>query len=154
MTRGGSVAQLPLASRGRSVSFTPKAFLHPGKQPPMTPSARTALASWGALRHAAIRPLSTTRHLARKPPAQKPPILEKPAKFNPPSHPSRQARKQAPRHYGGSLSKEELEAQERKDYPTMMAPQGTWAHWFWTNKLIHVYIMTVRQRLSPPLCRA
>lgn len=114
----------------------------------MAPSARTALASWGALRYAAVRPLSTTRHLARKPlggkpPAPKPPILEKPSKYTPPSHPSRRTAKQEPRHYGGSLSKEELEAQERKDYPTMMAPPGTWAHYFWTNKLIHVYIMTV-----------
>lgn len=109
----------------------------------MVPPARTALASWGALRRAAARPLSTTRRLAKKPPAQKPPILEKPAKFNPPSHGSRLAKKQAPRHYGGPLPKEEVEAQARRDYPTMMAPEGTFAHWFWTNRLIHVYIMTV-----------
>lgn len=110
----------------------------------MAPSTRMALASWAPLRHAGVRPLSTTaRHLAKKPPAPKPPILEKPTKFSPPSHPSRRTTKQEPRHYGGSLSKEELEAQERRDYPTLMAPPGTWAHYFWTNKLIHVYIMTV-----------
>lgn len=108
----------------------------------MAPPVR--IASWGVLRHAWVRPLSTTRHLAKKPPAPKPPILEKPTKFNPPSHGSRRTTNQAPRHYERPLSKEELEEQERKDYPTMMAPPGTFAHYFWTNKLIHVYIMTVR----------
>ena len=110
----------------------------------MAPPVRTALASWGALQRAGARPLSTTRRLAKKPPARKPPVLEKPAKFNPPSHGSRRTTKQPPKHYGGSLPKEELEAQEKRDYPTMMAPPGTWAHWFWTSRLIHVYIMTVR----------
>ncbi len=113
----------------------------------MTPCARAVLTSRAALRLPAARPLSTTRSLARKPhpAAQKPPILEKPAKFNPPSHGSRLARKQAPKHYGGSLPKEELEAQATREYPTMMAPEGTWAHWFWTNRIIHVYIMTVSE---------
>ncbi|PKS06992.1 hypothetical protein jhhlp_005589 [Lomentospora prolificans] len=98
-----------------------------------------------ALRHPAIRNFSTTRLLAAKKGAPpKPLILEKPLKFNPPSHGARLPRKgRMPQHYGGSLSKDELKAQELRDYPTMLAPKGTWAHWFWTNRMIHVIITTV-----------
>ncbi|SPO03384.1 uncharacterized protein DNG_06067 [Cephalotrichum gorgonifer] len=116
----------------------------------MSPPTRLALTSWAALGGRPVsRALSTTRHLAKAPPAkkspaqQKPLILEKPAKFNPPSHGAKlPSRKRMPQHYGGALPKEELKAQETREYPTMMAPKGTWAHWFWTNRLIHVFITT------------
>ena len=98
-----------------------------------------------ALRHPVIRNFSTTRLLAAKKPAapHKPLVLEKPLKFNPPSHGSRLPKKRIPQHYGGQLSQEEIKAQDRRDYPTMMPPQGTWAHWFWTNRTIHVVITAV-----------
>jgi len=76
---------------------------------------------------------------------EKPLILEKPEKFNPPSHGTRLPKRGAmPRHYGGELPKAEIEIQKKKEYPTMMAPEGTWAHWFWTNPTIHSVIAFVR----------
>ncbi|KAF2401224.1 hypothetical protein EJ06DRAFT_529357 [Trichodelitschia bisporula] len=70
----------------------------------------------------------------------KPLVLEKPDKFRPPSHASR-PRNAAPRAFPGPpLSKEELEAQKTKKYPHMMPPEGTFMHWFLTNRMLHAYI--------------
>jgi hypothetical protein len=77
--------------------------------------------------------------------SDKPLIIEKPEKFNPPSHGTRLPKRGVmPRHYGGELPKVEVEAQKKRDYPTMMAPEGTWTHWFWTNHTIHSVIAFVR----------
>ncbi|OLN95343.1 hypothetical protein CCHL11_04764 [Colletotrichum chlorophyti] len=74
-------------------------------------------------------------------PGQKGPlILEKPTKFNPPSHGSRLPKKQLPKHYGGQLGATEARAQRTREYPGMMAPEGTWAHWFLNNRKIHIFI--------------
>lgn len=70
----------------------------------------------------------------------KPIVLEKPERFNPPSHGARLARKTTPRHYGGELSAEETQAQKVKDYPGLMAPDGTWSHWFWHSRSFHLLI--------------
>ncbi|KAI3399227.1 hypothetical protein diail_7596 [Diaporthe ilicicola] len=72
----------------------------------------------------------------------KPIVLEQPARFNPPSHGARLPRKDRPQqqHYGGSLSSEELSSQRKKEYPGLMAPQGTWAHWFWNSQGLHLSI--------------
>ncbi|KIH95221.1 hypothetical protein SPBR_03986 [Sporothrix brasiliensis 5110] len=71
-------------------------------------------------------------------------VLEKPAKFNPPSHgarlPRRNANAPAAQHYGGDLSAAERAAQRTRQYPGMMAPPGTWAHWFWTSRAFHLGI--------------
>ncbi|KJZ71998.1 hypothetical protein HIM_08559 [Hirsutella minnesotensis 3608] len=75
--------------------------------------------------------------------SQKPPktiVLEKPAKFNPPSHGSRLKRNALPKHYGPELTAAEADAQRKKHYPGMMAPEGTWSHWFWTSRLLHTGI--------------
>lgn len=77
-------------------------------------------------------------------------VLEKPERFNPPSHGSRLPRKTTPRHYGGNLSAEEVKVQRQTDYPGMMAPEGTWAHWFIHNRWIHVAITVVRSPPTPP----
>ncbi|KAF6821264.1 hypothetical protein CSOJ01_00270 [Colletotrichum sojae] len=69
-----------------------------------------------------------------------PAVLEKPAKFNPPSHGSRLPKKHLPKHYGGQLSGQEMKAQRVREYPGMMAPEGTWAHWFVNNRSIHLFI--------------
>ncbi|KAK4458829.1 hypothetical protein QBC42DRAFT_275889 [Cladorrhinum samala] len=70
-----------------------------------------------------------------------PRVLEKPARFNPPSHGSRLPRKGAiPRHYGGELSDAELKFQEEKDYPLAPPPKNTWAHWFLNTRWIHLVI--------------
>ncbi|KUI58745.1 hypothetical protein VP1G_06009 [Cytospora mali] len=73
----------------------------------------------------------------------KPIVLEKPERFNPPSHGARLPRKTRPQqhqHYGGSLSPEDIAAQKRKEYPGLPAPEGTWGHWFWHSRAIHLSI--------------
>ncbi|KAJ6441748.1 CAAX prenyl protease 2 [Purpureocillium lavendulum] len=77
-------------------------------------------------------------------PQQKPIVLQKPAKFNPPSHGSRLKRGNSlPRHYGPELTSGEVAAQGKRDYPGLMAPQGSWAHWFWHSRLLHTVITMV-----------
>lgn len=75
----------------------------------------------------------------------KPIVLEQPQRFNPPSHGARLPRKDRPQqqHYGGSLSSEEISSQRRKEYPGLMAPKGTWAHWFWNSQGLHTTITLV-----------
>lgn len=75
----------------------------------------------------------------------KPIVLEQPTRFNPPSHGARLPRKDRPQqqHYGGSLSSEEVSSQRRSEYPGMMAPQGTWAYWFWNSQSLHLSITLV-----------
>lgn len=73
----------------------------------------------------------------------KPIVLEKPERFNPPSHGARLPNKNRPQqfqHYGGSLSPEDQAAQRRREYPGLPAPEGTWDHWFWHNRALHMTI--------------
>lgn len=72
----------------------------------------------------------------------KPIVLEKPERFNPPSHGARLPRKGRPQqqHYGGALSEEDVAAQRKKDYPGLPPPPNTWAHWFWNSRLLHLGI--------------
>lgn len=78
----------------------------------------------------------------------KPIVLEKPERFNPPSHGSRlstkkHSRPQQPQHYGGSLSAEERAAQSKKEYPGLPPPEGTWGHWFMNSRALHLSITMV-----------
>ncbi|KAG6991331.1 hypothetical protein G7Y79_00053g088140 [Physcia stellaris] len=71
----------------------------------------------------------------------KPIVLEKPERFNPPSHPARLNRK-PPRQYSGPrLSETQKEEQKTKQYPNSFPPEGTWRYWFLTNRQIHIYIV-------------
>jgi len=45
-----------------------------------------------------------------------------------------------PKHYGAVITPEELAAQKAKSYPGVMAPEGTWQHWFWHSKILHTCI--------------
>lgn len=74
--------------------------------------------------------------------APKVPVLEKPAKFNPPSHGAR-LRKDPPRYPGPALSAAQKAAQQTKKYPNMMPVEGTFMHWFLNNRSIHIYITLV-----------
>ena len=77
----------------------------------------------------------------------KPIVLEKPERFNPPSHPARLNRK-PPRQYSGPrLSETQKEEQKTKQYPNSFPPEGTWRYWFLTNRQIHIYIVLVRNVL-------
>lgn len=79
-------------------------------------------------------------------------VLEKPERFNPPSHGARLPRKNRPQqqqHYGGSLSAEDLAAQRKKEYPGLPAPEGTWGHWFWNSRAVHLSITMVSVLSGP-----
>ncbi|XXG97166.1 Ribosome biogenesis ATPase rix7 [Hypoxylon texense] len=69
----------------------------------------------------------------------KPLVLEKPEKFNPPSHGARLPRS-TPKHYGGPMSDAELQAQNVKTYPGLPPPDNTWTHWFIHSRSIHLFI--------------
>lgn len=75
----------------------------------------------------------------------KPIVLEKPERFNPPSHGARLPRKNRPQqaHYGGALSGEDVAAQRKKDYPGLPPPPDSWAHWFWGSRAMHMCITMV-----------
>jgi len=72
-------------------------------------------------------------------PNSKPLVLEKPTKFNPPSHGQR-LRKEAPRYPGPNLSAEDAANQQTKKYPNMMPPPGTFKQWFLNDRSIHIWI--------------
>ncbi|KAH9223404.1 hypothetical protein DL95DRAFT_420129 [Leptodontidium sp. 2 PMI_412] len=118
--------------------------------PPTTSIPRFLLPQRGAIWRPRLSSPSSTaltiRHASKASktkPASKQPIkpfvLEKPTKFNPPSHGAR-LRKEAPRYPGPKLSEEEAAAQKAKKYPNMMPPDGTFMHWFVNNRAIHLYI--------------
>ncbi|KAI1769623.1 hypothetical protein GGR53DRAFT_8972 [Hypoxylon sp. FL1150] len=69
----------------------------------------------------------------------KPLVLEKPERFNPPSHGARLPRS-TPKHYGGPMSDAELQAQSVKTYPGLPPPDNTWTHWFIHSRSIHLFI--------------
>ncbi|KAI0432879.1 hypothetical protein F5Y09DRAFT_339239 [Xylaria sp. FL1042] len=73
------------------------------------------------------------------PSPSKPIVLEKPERFNPPSHGSRLPRS-TPRHYGGSMTAEEVQAQSQRSYPGLPPPPNSWSHWFIHNTSIHAFI--------------
>ncbi|RYP55800.1 hypothetical protein DL771_012391 [Monosporascus sp. 5C6A] len=69
----------------------------------------------------------------------KPLVLEKPERFNPPSHGKRLPRS-VPRHYGGPMTTEEAQAQRTKQYPGLPPPPNTWSHWFINSRGVHLFI--------------
>lgn len=124
-----SITSIPrfLLPRGQSLLFT-----HPGSWPkaarPMASQCRYASAT-------------------SKPPKTR--ILEKPTKYNPPSHSSRTSKRRIPRQYPGPpLSAEQEEAQQKKQYPNMFPPEGTFMFWLLTNRMIHMWICLVSTILS------
>ncbi|KAI4785100.1 hypothetical protein E4T44_14210, partial [Aureobasidium sp. EXF-8845] len=88
-----------------------------------------------------VRPLTATRLASsNSKPVPKGRLLEKPTRFNPPSHPARLPRRNRQPAFSVPLSAKEKEQQKTKQYPHMMPPQGTFFHWFLTNRTIHVWI--------------
>ncbi|QBZ53991.1 hypothetical protein PoMZ_09681 [Pyricularia oryzae] len=88
----------------------------------------------------ASKPHQTTQQ-QQQPPRHT--VLEKPEKFNPPSHGARLPKKgYAPpsRTYGGDLSAEQIRVQNTKDYPGMPPPQGSMAHRIIHNRRLHAFI--------------
>ena len=67
----------------------------------------------------------------------KPRLLEKPERFNPPSHGARLPRsRRTPSYPGAPLTSE----QRTRRYPHMFPAEGTWTFWFLTNRILHVGI--------------
>ena len=95
-------------------------------------------------------PDSQTYRLCKRASTNAPPPkiirLEKPARFNPPSH-GRRLKQQIPRHYGPELTQQQRVEQKTKKYPNMMPPPDTFMYWFLTNRGIHVFISLVRLSL-------
>ena len=85
--------------------------------------------------------LSPCRNASTSP--SKPRVLEKPAKFNPPSH-GKRLKQQIPRSYGPQLTGEQRTEQQTKKYPNMMPAPGTFMYWFLTSRGIHTFISLVR----------
>ena len=94
------------------------------------------------------RPASTKAKDASR--QQQPIVLEKPDKFRPPSHPARLPRKTPRYQYGPQLTDAQRMAQRTKKYPHMMPPEGTFMHWFLTNRMLHAYISLVSPAQSSP----
>lgn len=70
-------------------------------------------------------------------------VLEKPEKFNPPSH-GRRLPKGPPRTYGPNLTAEQKEKMATKKYPHMMAPKNSFMYKVLTDKWLHTFISLVR----------
>jgi len=82
------------------------------------------------------------RHASNSAPiTDKSQILEKPTRFNPPSHGARRVqRKMYP---GPRLSDEDVHRQKTKRYPNMMPPEGSFMYSFLTDRRLHLWISLV-----------
>ena len=106
-------------------------------------SPRTAHTAWRSPRRACLKQVSYASSSASTneggDTAQR--VLEKPSRFNPPSHPSRRAARGPARAYPGPpLPEAARRAQATRQYPNMMPPEGSFGHWFLTNRSIHIWI--------------
>ena len=118
-------------------------FLLPRGSKPLSPQYRSLFAQ---SRVQALRQTPICKYASTKTP--KPRVLEKPDKFNPPSHPAR-LNKSPPRQFPGPpLSGAQKEAQMKKKYPHTMPPKDSFMNWFITNRSIHVWITLVRYNSS------
>lgn len=99
---------------------------------------------WRGLRAPPVSQHIRVRYASSSQADGKPIVLEKPAKFNPPSHGARLKSKALPKHYSPPLSEAEIKVRSQRSYPGMMAPEGSWQHWFWHSKLLHTFITMVR----------
>ncbi|KAF2813355.1 uncharacterized protein BDZ99DRAFT_460608 [Mytilinidion resinicola] len=82
--------------------------------------------------------LLSARHASSKD-ATKPIVLEKPEKFNPPSH-GRRLPKAKPKSYGPELTATQKEMMARKKYPHMMPPKNSFLYKFLHDRWIHTWI--------------
>ncbi|KAI1447407.1 hypothetical protein F5Y02DRAFT_23629 [Annulohypoxylon stygium] len=114
----------------------------PPKNPPPKPTAAQPVTpKTPTSRPAPAPPTPVAKPASASKPADpsKPLVLEKPERFNPPSHGARLPRS-IPKHYGGELSETEFKAQTARQYPGLPPPPDTWAHWFLNHRGIHLFI--------------
>jgi hypothetical protein len=73
------------------------------------------------------------------------PVIPQPDKYRPPSHSARKPNRNLENKiYGAPVSEEDKKRMATKKYPNMMSPEGTFSHWFFHNKSIHLWITLVR----------
>ncbi|KAI1366112.1 hypothetical protein F5Y08DRAFT_155922 [Xylaria arbuscula] len=126
-------ASAPTKPPPKHVAKTPTS----NSQQPPGPTPTTPAASAGKPIAQAAAPKTAAAPPKTDP--SKPIVLEKPERFNPPSHGSRLPRS-TPRHYGGSMTAEEVKIQSQRTYPGLPPPPNTWSHWFINNRGIHMFI--------------
>lgn len=76
-------------------------------------------------------------------------VLEKPARFNPPSHSSQRIPGHRPLPLP-DLTPEQEKERQNKTYPGMRFHEGSVMHWFLTTRWIHVWITLVLFPPRPP----
>jgi hypothetical protein len=96
------------------------------------------------------RPLATHPRIPRRAASNttntsKPIVLEQPDAFRPPSHPQRlnRRRRPNPNAYNQESTQQEQQRQRTRRYPHMFPNQGTFMHWFLTDRWIHLWITMV-----------
>ncbi|KAI0181471.1 hypothetical protein GGR52DRAFT_567694 [Hypoxylon sp. FL1284] len=130
----------PKASAVKPKTPAPAPATAPSPPPAATKPAPAAPAREPVAKAAAATPAAKPAAAAPRPASpSKPIVLEKPERFNPPSHGARLPRS-TPRHYGGPMSDAELQAQSVKAYPGLPPPENTWSHWFIHSRSIHLII--------------
>ncbi|ETI19630.1 hypothetical protein G647_09464 [Cladophialophora carrionii CBS 160.54] len=101
----------------------------------------TVIRSQHQYQHARPRISITTARRAASTNSGKPIVLEQPDKFRPPSHPARLNRPRRPTAaYNQGTTSEEKARQQHRSYPHMFPNQGTFMHWFLTDRKIHLWI--------------
>jgi len=89
-----------------------------------------------------LTPFLRARHASTSAPiSDKSRILEKPTRFNPPSHGARRVTRKI--YPGPRLSEEEVTRQKTKRYPNMMPPEGSFMFYFLTDRRLHLWISLV-----------
>lgn len=82
----------------------------------------------------------------------KQPVIPQPDKYRPPSHGKTLPRRADPgvgKVYGPKLTEDDKKRMATKKYPNMMSPEGTFSHWFFNNRWIHLWITMVRLHTIP-----
>lgn len=112
------------------------ALLRPQARPlPLLPFAST-------LRYASssAKPKTLSEQFRRR----QTPVIPQPDKYRPPSHGKRTPRSEtSQRSYGPALTEEDKKRMRTKKYPNMMSPEGSFSHWFFHNKALHLWITMV-----------
>jgi hypothetical protein len=127
-------------------------FLLPRGPPLLRPQTRLLLQHTTGLRHASTPAKGLSAEFLRRRAAQQQkttPIIPQPDKYRPPSHSARKPNRNLENKiYGAPVSEEDKKRMATKKYPNMMSPEGSFSHWFFNNRAIHLWITMVP---LPPL---
>ncbi|KAL1791837.1 hypothetical protein ACET3X_009588 [Alternaria dauci] len=121
-------------------------FLLPRGPLLLRPQARAflPLPSPTSVRHASITPKGLSEEFRRRREAQQQrgaPVIPQPDKYRPPSHSARPPNRNVQnRIYGPTITEEDKKRMAQKKYPNMMSPEGSFSHWFFHTRAIHIWI--------------